>query len=148
MSDFGRRESVLPLWQVKRVVDFIEANMHQPVHTGDLAALVNFSKCYFSILFRRAIGESPLAYVRRRRIERAQKMMLASDMPLCEVALACGLADQPHLSRLFRRLVGSTPGVWRRAQRAASIEAVNASTRDALAAPCQRARGAHSRIQY
>jgi transcriptional regulator GlxA family with amidase domain len=122
MSDFSRRASVLPLWQLKRVVDFIEANMHHRVHTGDLAAIANFSKCYFSILFRRAIGESPLAYVRRRRIERAQKMMLASDMSLCEVALACGLADQPHLTRLFRRLVGSTPGVWRRAQRAAPIE--------------------------
>jgi transcriptional regulator GlxA family with amidase domain len=125
---------VLPLWRVKRVVDFIEANIHETVHNGDLAAIVNLSATYFVRLFRQATGESPLAYLRRRRIERAQQMILASDLPLCEVALACGLADQSHLTKLFRRLVGSTPAVWRRAQRAGAIEAINGSFRDGLAA--------------
>jgi AraC-like DNA-binding protein len=141
--------SALPLWQVKRVVAFIEANIHRSVHNGDLAAIVNLSATYFAGLFRRTTGESPVAYLRRRRIERAQQMILAGDVRLCEVALACGLADQSHLTKLFRRLVGSTPAVWRRAQRAAAIEAVNALSRDGLAAtPPPRARGAHSKIQH
>jgi AraC-like DNA-binding protein len=68
---------------------------------------------------------------------------------VAEIALACGLADQSHLTKLFRRLVGSTPAVWRREQRAAAIEAINGPFRDGLAAaPSRPARAAHSRIQY
>jgi AraC family transcriptional regulator len=112
-----RRVDALPLSRLKRVMEFIEANISQSVQVGDLAAVVNLSTAYFSFFFRRATGESPLAYLRRRRIERAQEMMLASDESIAEIALACGLADQSHLNKLFRRLVGSTPAAWRRGQR-------------------------------
>ena len=44
--------------------------------------------------------------------------MLSTDAPLSEIALDCGLADQAHLSRLFRRIVGETPRAWRRARSA------------------------------
>jgi AraC family transcriptional regulator len=107
----------LPRWQVQRVAQFIDANLPHSIHTEDLASIVNLSGRYFSSLFRRATGESPFAYLRRRRIERAQQMMLVTDVPLAEIALACGLADQAHLSKLFRRLVGSTPAAWRRERR-------------------------------
>ena len=144
------RVGALPLWQLKRVTKFIEANIHQSFRTYDLAAIVNLSTRYFALLFRRATGESPLAYLRRRRVERAQKMMFASNEPLADIALACGLADQSHLTKLFRRLVGSTPAVWRREQRAASaIEAINVPSRGELAAaPSRRAGAAHSRFRY
>jgi AraC family transcriptional regulator len=112
-----RRMGALPLWQLKRVLEFIEANIPQSVHIRELAALVNLSAPRFAILFRRGTGESPFAYVRRRRIERAQEMMRLSDEPLAQIALACGLADQAHLTKLFRRLVGNTPAAWRREQR-------------------------------
>ena len=112
----ARRVGALPLWQLKRVIEFIEANLPQSVRTGDLAAVVNLSTSHFSRLFRQATGESPLAYLRRRRIDRAREMMLVSDETLAGIALACGLADQSHLTKLFRRLVGCTPAVWRRKQ--------------------------------
>jgi AraC-like DNA-binding protein len=115
-----RQVAALPIWQLERVMEFIEANIHQSFHTCDLAAIVNLSAPRFAILFRRATGESPLAYLRHRRIERAQEMMRVSDEPLAEIALACGLADQSHLTKLFRRLVGSSPAAWRREQRAAA----------------------------
>jgi AraC family transcriptional regulator len=144
-----RQVGALPLWQLKRVMEFIEANIDQSVHNGDLAAIVNLSACYFVILFRRATGESPLSYLRRRRVERAKSMMLVSEVSLAEIALACGLADQSHLTKLFRRLVGRTPAVWRREQRAAATVAINELFRGELeAAPSRRARAAHSRIQF
>jgi AraC family transcriptional regulator len=144
-----RRVGALPIWQLKRVMEFIEANISQSVHTSDLAAIVKLSASYFDILFRRATGESPFAYLRRRRIERAQEMMRVSDEPLAEIALACGLADQAHLTKLFRRLVGSSLAAWRREQRAVTIDAINGPARGELAAaPSRRVRAAHSRFQY
>jgi AraC-like DNA-binding protein len=56
------------------------------------------------------------AAVIRRRVERAQGLMLSTDAPLSAIALDCGLADQAHLSRLFRRIVGESPRAWRRAR--------------------------------
>jgi AraC-like DNA-binding protein len=44
----------------------------------------------------------------------AQSLMLTSREPLCEIALRCGLYDQPHFTRVFRRIVGETPNAWRR----------------------------------
>jgi AraC-like DNA-binding protein len=49
-------------------------------------------------------------------MERAQGLMLSTDKPLSEIAAECGLADQPHFTRLFRRVVGESPAAWRRAR--------------------------------
>jgi AraC-like DNA-binding protein len=49
-------------------------------------------------------------------VEHAQRLMLATDAPLSQIALDCGLADQAHFSRLFRRFVGESPRSWRRAR--------------------------------
>jgi len=80
-----------------------------------MARVAARSVCYFSRAFKVSFGETPHAYVMRRRVRRAQELMLNSDEPLSHIALACGFADQAHLSRLFRREVGATPSAWRRA---------------------------------
>jgi transcriptional regulator GlxA family with amidase domain len=49
-------------------------------------------------------------------VERAQDLLLATDEPISQIALACGLADQCHLCRLFRKLAGESPAAWRRAR--------------------------------
>jgi AraC-like DNA-binding protein len=53
-------------------------------------------------------------YVSRRRVERAKEMMVTTDQPLTAIASRCGFADQSHFGRVFRRLVGPSPGDWRR----------------------------------
>jgi AraC-like DNA-binding protein len=103
-------------WQVRKVTAHIEAHLDAPIRSADLAALVRLNPCHFSRTFRRSFGSPPLDYVIRRRIERAQRLMLATDAPLSRIALDCGLADQAHLSRLFRRVVGESPAAWRRAR--------------------------------
>jgi AraC-like DNA-binding protein len=101
-------------WQLKRVTEFIAANIAQTIRTQDLAAVARLSTGYFSHAFRCSMGQSPYAYVLRRRIEHAQHLMLRTSSPLSQIALDCGLTDQPHFTRLFRKIVGVTPATWRR----------------------------------
>ncbi len=103
-------------WQIRKVVAHIEANLDMPIRSSELAAIVRLSPCHFSRVFRDSFGCSPLEYVMRRRVEHAQGLMLSTDASLCQIALDCGMADQAHFSRLFRRYVGETPRSWRRAR--------------------------------
>jgi AraC-like DNA-binding protein len=108
-------------WQIKRLTSHIDSNLGSPIKIHELAILVRLSSTYFSRVFRGSFGASPHRYVMRRRVERAQSLMLTTDVPLGQIAVDCGLADQAHFSRLFRKLVGDSPGAWRRARSAEFI---------------------------
>ena len=69
---------------------------------------------HFCRVFRVSFGHSPHAYITRRRIERAQGLILTTGRTLGEIALDCGFADQAHFTKIFRRLCGESPGKWRR----------------------------------
>jgi AraC-like DNA-binding protein len=105
-------------WQIRRVTSYVETKLDMPIRSSELAAIAGLSPCHFSRVFRDSFGCSPLEYVTRRRLEHAQGLMLSTDAPLSQIALDCGLADQAHFSRLFRRFVGETPRAWRRARAA------------------------------
>jgi AraC family transcriptional regulator len=104
----------LAAWQVRRILHMIASGLAQPLPMADLARAVRLSTSHFSRAFRASFGTSPHAYILRQRVERAQKMMLTTDEPLSQIALACGFCDQAHLSRLFHRVTGATPAAWRR----------------------------------
>jgi AraC family transcriptional regulator len=104
----------LARWQVIRLREFIDAHLSQAVSATDLASIVRLSASHFFRAFKESFGEAPLAYLARRRMERAQQMMLETNEPLSQIALACGLCDQSHFTRVFRRVVGMSPNAWRR----------------------------------
>ena len=101
-------------WKKRRLTAYIDANLAEPIRVSDLAALLDLSESHFSRAFRCTFGTSAHEYVTRRRIEVAQSLMLKSRESLCAIALRCGLCDQSHFSRVFRRVVGETPYAWRR----------------------------------
>ena len=101
-------------WQAQRTVVYIEANLGSKLAIREMAGRVALSKGQFSRAFKQSLGSSPMAYVVSRRVERAKLMMTSSSGRLTDIALACGFADQSHLSRCFRRVVGMSPGLWRR----------------------------------
>jgi AraC family transcriptional regulator len=103
-------------WQLRRVLSHIEANLDTTIRNTDLALLVHLSPFYFNVAFRRSTGNSPREYIIRRRIERAQGLMLSTDASLSDIAITCGHADQPHFTRLFKKVVGESPAAWRRAR--------------------------------
>jgi AraC-like DNA-binding protein len=102
-------------WQARRLVVFIDKNLESRIRVADLAALAKLSLSHFSRSFSKTFDETPHVYLIRRRIERAQGLMLRGTSPLSQIAADCGLSDQAHFTKLFKRFVGETPGAWRRA---------------------------------
>jgi AraC family transcriptional regulator len=107
----------LVAWQARKVHDYIDSHITGPVLVADLSALINRSEAHFSRSFKRTCGESPHAFVIRRRLELAARYMLQTDAPLSDIALRCGFTDQAHLCKHFRQSMGQTPAAWRRARR-------------------------------
>ena len=101
-------------WQISKVRAMIEARLSDRLVTADIAAVARLSESHFARAFKRSFGAPPHAYINRRRIARAKTLMLETDEPLAAIALACGLADQAHFCRLFRRFEGQSPSGWRR----------------------------------
>jgi AraC family transcriptional regulator len=101
-------------WQQKRVAAYVEDNISSNIRAAELAGVARLSVGHFFRAFRQSFGEPPLAYIAKRRVCRSQTLMLSSSAPLSQIALDCGLSDQPHFTRVFRKLVGVTPGLWRR----------------------------------
>jgi AraC family transcriptional regulator len=104
----------LASWQAKRLRSYIEDNLDSTIRANDLAGVVRLSTSYFFRAFRKTFGETPVDYIMRRRMLRAQELMRKSRVSLSQVALECGMCDQAHFSRTFRRIVGTNPTVWRR----------------------------------
>lgn len=109
----------LAVWQARRVIAHIEANVDRRIQVQELAKLLGLSASHFCRVFKCTFGASPRSYVLRRRIEVAQGLMLATCEPLSSIALSCGMCDHPHFSRTFHRIVGETPHSWRRSRRGA-----------------------------
>ncbi|MET0533979.1 MAG: AraC family transcriptional regulator [Steroidobacter sp.] len=124
-TDVATTEQVrggLSPWQIRKVTCHVEAHLDRPIRNEDLATLVRLNPSHFGRAFRNSFGEPPHEYVIRRRVERAQGLMLSTRASLSDIALDCGLADQSHLTRLFRRIVGESPRAWRRARLSAPVE--------------------------
>jgi AraC-like DNA-binding protein len=103
-------------WQARRVAAHVDENLGFPITIEHLATIAGLSSSYFCRAFKDTFGDPPHAYIMRRRVERAQSLMLQTREPLSQIALACGLSDQAHLCNLFRRLVGQSPSHWRRSR--------------------------------
>ncbi len=104
----------MPAWQAKRLTAYIDINLGGNIATEDLTELVRMSTGHFFRSFKRTFGETPFSFIARRRMLRAQELMLTTDEPLCQIALTCGLCDQSHFTRVFRRVIGESPNAWRR----------------------------------
>jgi AraC family transcriptional regulator len=95
--------------QIRRIVEFVEANLDSELTLDQLAEVAGMSVPHLTTLFRRTMGQSVHGYVMERRVQRARSLLLAHRMTIAEVALETGFAHQSHLARWMRRLLGVTP---------------------------------------
>jgi AraC-like DNA-binding protein len=116
-SRFVKHTGGLARWQMKRVREHIEMNIALPLATDEVARVVNLSVSHFCRAFKHSFGITVHRYVMHKRIERAQELIASTSDPLSDIAVSCGMSDQSHLTRWFRRVVGETPGRWRTAFR-------------------------------
>jgi len=104
----------LPRYKLQKVIDYIDAYLDRDLSLKELSSLVQMSPHYFSQLFKASTGTTPHQYVIRCRIDRAKKLIGQNKLSLAEIATLVGFADQSHLHRHFKRLVGVTPKTWSR----------------------------------
>jgi AraC family transcriptional regulator len=109
----GPRGGLAP-WQAKRLRAYIADSLASNIRSTELAAIVQLSTSHFFRAFRQTFGRTPLAYIMQQRMLRAQELMLNSRRSIAEISLDCGMCDQPHFTRVFRRVVGLNPRAWRR----------------------------------
>ena len=101
-------------WKARRVAAYIQEHIGTSLTAGELATLVQLSHSHFNRAFKVSFEETPMMYVMRQRMRLARELMLTTACPLSQIALQCGLCDQPHFSRMFRRFFGQSPRLWRR----------------------------------
>ena len=111
-------------WQSRRLTAHVNANLAGKIVIKDLAASLDISIGHFCRAFKRTFGVPARIWIRHRRIELAQGLMLTTGASLSEIALNCGMSDQSHFTRSFRRIVGESPSSWRQTRHGAIQERV------------------------
>jgi AraC-like DNA-binding protein len=111
-SERSRAGKLAP-WRLKRAIDYVEARLDEPVSLADIASSAGLTRMHFAAQFRTATGFRPHEYLLRRRIERAQQMLVATGMSLVDVALSVGFQTQSHFTSVFKRYAGQPPRAWR-----------------------------------
>ncbi|WP_095201888.1 AraC family transcriptional regulator [Mesorhizobium carmichaelinearum] len=101
-------------WQLRRVIEHLDAHLPERVELARLAALVGLSQSHFSRAFKVSTGMAPYRWQLDARIRRAQGLLIDSRASLDQVAEATGFADAVHFGRIFRKLTHVTPAAWRR----------------------------------
>ena len=114
-------------WQVRRLGVFIEARLDRPIHLKELSEICKLSTAYFCRAFKRTFNTTPHSYIVRKRLAKAETLMLTTDVVLSEIAILCGFTDQAHLCKLFRQQYGQSPAAWRRERTEASGRRANAT---------------------
>jgi transcriptional regulator GlxA family with amidase domain len=101
------------LAHLRRARDHIDRHYAAPLDLDRLAAVARISKAHFARNFEAAYGETPIRYLTRRRIERAQDLLRTANLTVTEVCVAVGFASLGSFSSRFMDLVGESPTVYR-----------------------------------
>jgi AraC family transcriptional regulator len=103
---------------LRRVRELVDAELHRDLSLDDLAAAAGCSRAHFARAFRAATGQTPHAYLRERRVERARRLLATTRLEAGAIGAQTGFSSPSHFGRVFRSVTGVTPGAYRRLARA------------------------------
>ncbi|MGV8938688.1 MAG: helix-turn-helix domain-containing protein [Allorhizobium sp.] len=115
-NDIGEQNGRLTLGQMNKLVAGVNACSNYRLSVAEMAATVGLSESWFANVFKQTTGKTPLQWQLSTRIERAQDLLMDSDLTLADIAVQLGFSDQAHLTKAFRQIAGETPAAWRRMQ--------------------------------
>jgi transcriptional regulator GlxA family with amidase domain len=101
-------------FQLRRVLDYLHANLAADVGLAELAHLAGLSSKHFARAFKQSTGLPPHRWLMNQRLDMARDLLARGDLGIAEVAVVCGFADQSHFTAACRKSVGVTPGAYRR----------------------------------
>lgn len=99
--------------RIHKVLSYIHKNIHNPITLDTLSETLYLSKDHFIRLFKRKVGITPSQYINQKKIEKAQLMLVANDMPIKSIVLSLAFDDQSYFNRLFKKVTGLTPQEYR-----------------------------------
>jgi signal transduction histidine kinase/DNA-binding LacI/PurR family transcriptional regulator/DNA-binding response OmpR family regulator len=105
---------------VRRAIAYIQAHYGEPMSREDIARHIAISGNYLTDCFRQVMGITPMTYLTRYRIQRAQQLLDTTDSSITEIAFESGFSEISHFTRTFKREVGVSPYAYRRGQRPAA----------------------------
>jgi AraC family transcriptional regulator len=112
MRGDSKVDNAPPVW-LRRVTDRLNEEFTQNITTNSLAAEAGVHPVYLASVFRRFHRQTIGEYIQKLRIAHASKLLSDHAVPLTDIAYTCGFADQSHFTRVFKRRIGITPGVFR-----------------------------------
>jgi AraC family transcriptional regulator len=108
------RGRLLSPLQERRVISRLLDDVARDTTLDELAGLCGMSRSHFIRAFRQITGMPPHRWLTMQRLKRAKGLLRGTKMPITEIALTCGFADQSHLTRVFSKVFAISPGAWRR----------------------------------
>ena len=101
--------------QLGLVMQYIEEHLGEDIRLETLANIARVSPVYFSVLFKKFNGLSPIEYIIRKRVSKAGDLLEETDLPLSDIAAACGFHNSANFYKAFKRVTGQTPLAYRKA---------------------------------
>jgi AraC family transcriptional regulator len=103
----------MPIQKLRKVEDYVTAHFADEISIEALAELVELSPSHFAHVFKETTGMTPLQFITRQRITRAQQLIRETSRSLIDVGLEVGYTSPSHFAQVFRRVVGVTPTEFR-----------------------------------
>ncbi|WP_028749328.1 AraC family transcriptional regulator [Rhizobium mesoamericanum] len=112
--EFRPAKGGLAPWQERRVKDLLLANIKGNIGLDVLARETGVSRAHLARSFKISTGRSPMTWLQHQRLEKAMRLLVATELTIQSIAEDCGFADHSHFTRVFFRRLKVTPGEWRR----------------------------------
>ncbi len=109
-TNYNRQENFI----VQKIQNYINEHYAEEISIAELANLVNASEGYVTHIFKKNLNYAPMQYVMRRRIGKAQSLLIYTDLPLTEISFRVGYDDSNYFSRIFKKVIGIPPNLYRK----------------------------------